>query len=149
LDSGEKTAISNASGVYTFTGLAAGTYRVRRADLPTGYHLTQPSSGYYDITVAAGPIVRGEDFGAATGTVTTGASISGRVFSDVNKNGVFDTGDTLLSNRKMYIDNNKNGVFDTGDVSVFSNGSGVFTFSGLAAGSYRIRRADLPTGYHL
>ena len=81
-------------------------------------------------------------------TSTTG-SISGAVFSDDDKDGVLDTSEAKLSNRKIYIDANANGKLDTGETSAISNASGVFTFANLTPGSYRIRRADLPSGYSL
>jgi hypothetical protein len=56
--------LSNASGVYTFTGLAAGTYRIRRADVPGGFKLSVPSSGFYDITLSSGQSVTGKNIGA-------------------------------------------------------------------------------------
>ena len=147
LDTGEKTTYSNASGVYTFTGLAAGSYRVRRADLPANYFNTVPAAGYYDIALTSGQVVTGKDFGAATGSITTGASISGTVFSDTDKDGVLDATETKLGNRRMFIDANQNGKFDTGEKNVYSNASGIYTFSGLTAGTYRVRR-DMPVGYY-
>jgi len=148
LDSGEKTTTSNAGGVYTFTGLAAGTYRVRRADTPAGYTTTTPVGGFVDVTLSAGQAVTGENFGAVLGTVNNNAgSISGTVFNDGNKNGALDAGDARLSARKMYIDANNNGKLDSGEKTTTSNASGVYTFSNLAAGTYIIRRADTPAGY--
>ena len=151
LDSGEKTATTNSSGVYTFTGLAAGTYVVRRGDTPAGYSYTEPVGGAYTITLSAGQKVTGKDIGVVLGSVSAGgaASISGRVFNDSNKNGKFESGESLLSNRRIYIDKNKDGKFDIGDISVLSNSSGVYTFSGLAAGEYIIRRADTPSNYKI
>ena len=150
LDTGEKTAITNASGVYSFTGLAAGTYEIRRGDTPTGFGFSTPASGFYDVVLAGGQNVTGKNFGAVpiSGGGGTG-SISGTVFSDTDKDGVLDATEARLASKKIYIDKNKNGIFDAGDVSVLSNASGVYTFTGLAAGTYRIRRADLPSGFKL
>ena len=61
---GEKTATSNSSGVYTFSNLKAGTCRVRRGDLPKGYKLSIPSSGFYDLTLKSGQTLAGKDLGA-------------------------------------------------------------------------------------
>ena len=148
-DSGEKTATTNSSGVYTFSGLAAGTYRVGRADLPGGYYISSPLGGFFPAAVSAGKTTTGPDFGAALGTApkyhaATG-TITGLVFSDNNKNGVYDSGDTVLSNRKIYLDANSNGKLDSGEKTAVSNASGVYTFSGLAAGTYRVARGDLPS----
>src|SRR6185312_11965822 len=113
--SGEKTAITNASGLYTFTGLAAGTYIIRRADTPAGYSYTEPASGFYSITLAAGQIVTSKDIGDVLGTVNVyPGSISGTVFNDANQDGKFDSGDTALASRTVYIDANRNGQLDPG-----------------------------------
>ncbi len=150
LDSGEVSATTNASGVYTFSGLAAGTYIIRRADTPAGYTITEPVGGAYTVTLAAGQVVTGKDIGAVQGTVTTSkGSISGTVFNDGNDNGKLDSGESLLAARKIYIDANNNGKLDAGEVSVLTNASGVYTFAGLAAGTYVIRRADTPAGYKI
>ena len=63
LDSGEKSVLTNSSGQYVFSNLAAGTYRIRRADIPGGYTYTVPSSGYYDILLGSGASQGGRDFG--------------------------------------------------------------------------------------
>jgi hypothetical protein len=149
LDSGEKTAFTNASGFYSFTSLAAGSYRVRRADTPTGFGFSTPASGFYDVTLASGQTVSGKNFGAIPISGGGTGSISGTVFSDADKDGVLDSTEAKLANKKIFIDKNKNGIFDAGDVSVLSNASGVYSFTGLAAGTYRIRRADVPTGFKL
>ena len=149
LDSGEVTATSNASGVYTFSNLAAGTYIIRRADTPAGYTTTTPAGGFASVVLSSGQAVTGRELcGAVQGTVTTNkGSISGTVFNDVNDDGKNDAGDSLLSARKVYIDANNNGKLDSGEVSATTNASGVYTFAGLAAGTYVIRRADTPAGY--
>jgi hypothetical protein len=150
LDSGEKSVFSNSSGVYTFTGLPAGTYIVRRADLPSGYYITTP---LINVSLSGGQILTNKDIGAALilGGVTptgNGGSISGRVFNDGNKDGNYDSGESLLSARKIYIDANNNGRLDSGEKSVYSNSAGVYLFDALADGTYHVRRADTPSGYY-
>ena len=63
-DSGERTARTSSNGTYTFSNLAAGTYRIRRADLPSGFKYSTPSSGYRDITVTSTQKVTTAHFGA-------------------------------------------------------------------------------------
>ena len=46
------------------SGLAAGSYRIRRADTPSGYGFSTPSVGYYDLPVSSGQSVSGKNFGA-------------------------------------------------------------------------------------
>ena len=140
LDAGEPTFTSGANGAFSFGQLAAGTYRLRDV-LPAGWRRTSPAAGYFDVTVAAGQIATGKNFAE-----TTRAAISGTVFADNNGNAKLDAGELGVSGRKVYIDKNKNGVLDAGEPVFTTGASGAFTFTGLAAGSYRIRDV-LPTGW--
>ena len=147
LDAGERTATTNSSGVYSFGLLTPGTYRIRRADLPVGYKFSVPAAGYHDVTVSGDQKVEGKNFGAIPIEQPVGGSISGVVYSDTDKDGVLDSGETRLGAKKMFIDADKDGVLDAGEKTATTNASGEYVFTGLAAGSYRIRRADLPQGY--
>ena len=60
-DHGEPAVTTTAAGTYSFPNLAPGTYRIRQV-LPTGDTLASPATGYYDVTVAAGQAVVGQDF---------------------------------------------------------------------------------------
>jgi len=60
---GDPTTMTDASGDYTLTGLAAGSYIVRQA-LPLGYIQTTPANGYgHHVTVSAGQTLSAENFG--------------------------------------------------------------------------------------
>ena len=61
LDSGEPSAITNASGAYSFTGLAAGTYIVRQQTLG-GVLLSTPATGSYSLNVASGSTFTNQNF---------------------------------------------------------------------------------------
>ncbi len=61
LDAGEPTATTNASGAYSFTGLANGTYTVRQLQLG-GVILSAPAAGSYSLTVAGGSAFTGQNF---------------------------------------------------------------------------------------
>jgi uncharacterized delta-60 repeat protein len=75
-------------------------------------------------------------------------SISGVVFLDRNKNRRQEKTEKDLTGVQLYIDTNHNGKLDTGEMTVKSNAAGRFTFSGLAAGNYRVR-AVLPKGRNI
>jgi uncharacterized protein (DUF2141 family) len=95
-------------------------------------------SGYNDGT----PVV------IKRGTTTSTLSISGKVFNDTDGDGVLDTGETGRSNVRVYIDKDKDGVFDTGETSKLTDSSGNYSFTGLAAGSYRVRMVGI-SGYRV
>jgi hypothetical protein len=77
-----------------------------------------------------------------------GASIAGTVFSDDDADGVRDAAEPLLSARRVYLDADNDGVFDAAERSVLTDGAGGYRFTGLAAGTYRVRRV-MPSGYRL
>ena len=66
---GLSTAVTDADGNYTFTGLAAGAYRVREV-LQDDYMQTAPSgNGSYTVVAPAGGNVTGLDFGIASAEI--------------------------------------------------------------------------------
>ncbi len=150
LDTGEKSVLTDPYGVFTFTGLAAGTYYVRRV-FGTGYVSSTP---LLDINLAAGQQVTGLLIGSKLGTTpppppppTTKGSIAGYLFSDLNKNGKFDSAyETYQSGKTVFIDLDGDNVLDSNETKVTTDSKGAFKFSNLNAGTYKIRRV-VPTGY--
>ena len=77
LDPGDPTAVTNASGAYSFTGLVAGSYTVREI-LPTGQISTQDTlSPFLSPNVAAAQASTGENFGDFPTVFGTPASSNG------------------------------------------------------------------------
>jgi cyclophilin family peptidyl-prolyl cis-trans isomerase/uncharacterized protein YegP (UPF0339 family) len=175
-----RTTTTSANGTYTFTGLAAGIYRVRLAasNFNTGGALASfTASG----TTASNPNdnIDNDNNGSVSGTLGSGGFIVSAAIdlalnseptndgdTDANTNltldfGVVSTtpGNTLTLGNLVYRDNNNNGTFDTGDVGIdgvsvqlvssggavinttTTAGGGLYTFSNLAAGDYRVRLA--------
>jgi hypothetical protein len=126
---------SDASGNYSLTGLAAGTYNVREVSA-SGWNRTASSP---TVTLAAGQSATGKNFANFKQ-----ASIAGRVYADANRNSEFDTGDTGLSGVRVFDDHNNNGLIDTGEVSTTTNGSGNYTLSGLIASTRTVRIVNPP-----
>ncbi len=62
LDAGEKSMNSDATGKYTFTGLAAGTYNVARV-FPTGYRMSNSATGLLTVTLTASELVTTANIG--------------------------------------------------------------------------------------
>ena len=149
LDSGERSTQSNASGVYEFGGLVAGEYPIARV-LPSGYHLSNGTNGKPYVVVPVSTFnVDGINLGSAANVepVKT-ASITGVVFNDTDKDGLFDDNDERSGVRTVFIDTNGNKKLDSGEKSVQSNSEGRYTFTGLTAGTYRLTRV-FPSGYKL
>jgi hypothetical protein len=144
LDSNEPNVLTASNGTFTFSGITAGTYRVRRANLPSGYRFSTHPTGYEDVAVASGANVTGLTFGT-----TVLSTITGRYFGDSNENGAIDAGESGQFNKHMYIDANLNGLFDTSETSSYTDAAGYYRFDGLTSGTYRIRRNGLPTGFYL
>jgi len=132
-DAGEQSVLTSTSGGYTFNNLAAGKYTVRLVR-PSGWRLTQPSSGSYSLTLSNGATATGKNLG-----VTQKVLVSGAAFNDANGNGKRDSGETALSGRRVFVDADKDGVLDSGEKSVLSDSAGNWSFTDLAAGTYVVR----------
>jgi SdrD B-like domain/Beta-propeller repeat len=72
----------------------------------------------------------------------------GQVFSDPNRNGIRNAGESALAGVTVYLDLNHNGKRDSGEPSTTTNALGGFSFYHLAAGSYTVRET-VPSGYTL
>jgi hypothetical protein len=83
-------------------------------------------------------------FSAATFT----GSISGRIFKDVNGDGVYTAGtDIPLQNWTAFLETvTVNGIPDAGEPTATTDASGDFSFTGLADGTYPLRQV-MQTGY--
>jgi serine-aspartate repeat-containing protein C/D/E len=148
-----KTATTNDQGYYSFKDLLPGTYGVKE---------TQPS-GYFDGLDAAGtiggtikgtahnpgdlidavPLVSGDtgvhyDFGELQP-----ASISGRVYADLNNTATFDSTDTPLAGVtvKLY----QHGC-ETIVATAVTDANGKYSFTNLAPGTYCVVEIQ-PAGY--
>lgn len=87
--------------------------------------------------------VSGTGFTTVTSNINTTAldtlTIGNLVFSDVNRNGVFDAGDTGIVGVAMslFADADNNGVADGAAILTTSTGAGgIYAFAGLAPGTY-------------
>jgi uncharacterized protein (DUF2141 family) len=137
-DTGEKTAVTDGNGNYTFGGLAAGSYRVREV-VPSGFKVSSPSTGFTDVTLTTNQTLTGKNFANQSTTVVTTGTISGKVFNDTDGDGVLDTGETGRSSVRVYLDKDKDGIFDATEPNKLSDSSGNYSFTGIANGSYRVR----------
>jgi uncharacterized surface anchored protein len=124
--------VTDASGNFSITGLAAGAYVVSEV-VPNGFTQTAPAApGTFAVTLTTGQAVGNLLFGnrASTGPSDT-ASISGRKILDLNADGVFNGTDRGFEGIVFVLtDANGNTRQTTSDAQ------GNFTFSNLPAGTY-------------
>jgi hypothetical protein len=131
LDTGETSVATGNGGVYTISNLGPGTYRVRVV-VPANVVLssTLPAA----ITPSGGSVSISNDFG-----LFTLGSIGGTIFDDKNGNGAKAGAEPVLAGRTVYLDSDASGTYDTGEPTALSSPTGVYSFTGLVAGSYRVR----------
>ncbi|GAB2601343.1 SdrD B-like domain-containing protein [Spirosoma areae] len=133
------TTTTNASGLYSFTGLTPGVPYSVSFTTPTGYTATTSNTGTND-AIDSDPV------GGITApvTLTSGennttldagfylkpAGLGDFVFVDANKNGVQDTGESPIAGVTVTL--YTNGVVSA---TTTTNASGLYSFTGLTPGS--------------
>jgi uncharacterized repeat protein (TIGR01451 family) len=153
------TTTTDSNGLYHFTSLAGGSYIVRFT-LPNGYVFTTPNQGSNaaadndaDMTSGCTPAIT-LDAGENDTTWDAGiyqpatepelATLGDTVWNDTNHNGVQDNGEAGVSGVTVEL------VLTCTDSQAISttttDGSGIYHFNNLAAGSYVVRFI-LPNGY--
>ena len=146
------SAVSAADGSYGFASLPAGSYRVDidQTTAPVGYALTTGNDPL-DVTLVAGENLTTADFG-----FWISSTIGDRVWNDLDGDGVQDAGEpglvgVLVDLAEAGVD----GLFGTADDVPYPSQAtgldGVYTFSNLPPGTYRVDIADatVPAGMTL
>jgi len=118
-----ESTVTDGSGNFTFGGLAIDTYYSLHQQSPAGWTALGGPTRLLLLQPTDTTNVNFGDFQNAT--------VSGNVYSDVNKNGIYDGGDTALAQWSVSI---------SGPVtqSVLSNSGGAYSFSNLPPGIYTI-----------
>jgi len=128
--SDDPETLENEDGLYGFT-VKPGTYRIIEV-LPFGSSQTFPAdSAPHYADVVAGEVVSGLDFG---NTAALPGSIQGMKFSDINRNGIHDTGD-LFEPDEPGVPNVTFCLSPTGSCTQ-TDGDGKFSFENISPGEY-------------
>jgi hypothetical protein len=125
------STLTDAQGYFFFDSLAYGTYTIT-IDHP-GATLFAPVGGSYTVELdSLNRRIDSLNFG-----VFVASSIGGSIFNDVNWSGLFDAGDSVLSNWPVSI----SGPVDT---TIATDSLGNYSFTGLGPGTYTLRESLLP-----
>jgi serine-aspartate repeat-containing protein C/D/E len=143
-----RTAVTNAEGYYRICGLMPGTYGVRETQ-PDGYldgldapgtaggTAHNPGDLIDGIVLVGGTAAQHYNFGELLP-----ASISGRVFADLNGNNALDAGEPLLSGVTIYLLNR----YGERIGSTTTDFNGKYAFTGLTPGVYGVEEVQ-PAAY--
>lgn len=105
------------------------------------------ATGLDSVGLAAnGSVPDGEVEDYALSLVGPAASVSGVVFNDADHDGIFDSGESGIGGRTVYLDLNNSGGFDLGETTAITAADGSYSFSTLAPGTYTIREI-VPLGW--
>jgi len=117
-------------GRFRFDALPPRKYRLRITPVPNR-RATTPV--FYDLTLPAAAS-RSRTFGQ-----TYNILISGRVFEDLNSNGVIDAGEVGLASVTVFVDADNDGVPDSDELSVLTDAAGRYAITALPSGTFNIR----------
>ncbi len=155
------TATTASGGAYTFNNLAAALNYLVKVTTPSPALTTffEPNS-YKPSSPIELPLsnlqtsVSGKNFGLFADLP---GSIGDQVFQDINRNGVFDTGDIALPRitMRLFRDNNSNKIPEPGEFvrEMSTNSLGKYHFTDVGEGDYVVEvdlnDTDIPTGLTL
>ena len=158
-DDASTSTITGADGIYGFTGLPAGAYTVAvnasaapLAGLSESYEADGSMNNSAAVALLAGQNRLDVDFGYTAAVLGPLGSIGDTVWLDLDANGAKVAGEPGLGGVTVQlIGNGADNTFGTADDVVYSqvtDASGVYTFSGLQADTYRVivDTSTLPPG---
>jgi subtilisin family serine protease len=147
----EPTTTTGADGRYAFQNLDAEMEYFVATEVPAGFSLITPSTqsqGTWKVYVPAGGTIADRDFGFVpinTGGQFENGTLSGRIFQDINGDGIPQTGESGVPNITVYLDLNNNEARDFNEPRTLSDPNGIYSFAGLGNRAYTVRTV-LPTG---
>jgi hypothetical protein len=134
LDVGERSAITDALGFYSFASVLEGTYQVVEV-LQPGWNVSPGYAVSQSVTVV-GDNETIRDFANYTPTL---GSVSGKVWNDANANGFIDGGESGINGWTVYVDADSDGALTAGEPSATTNASGDYTITDVSIGSALVR----------
>lgn len=137
-DAGEPSAVTSATGQYSFKTTSSGTTSILQI-LPPGYLATTANPVQVSTTAGATLFANFGDWKAAT--------IAGNVFNDANGNGKRDAGESGIAGVTIYLDTNNNGHLDSFELSAVTDSQGNYKFA-VPFGTYVVREV-VPTGFRI
>lgn len=154
------TTPTDGSGNYSFTGLAAGSYRVEEETVAGWTHTTDT---FHDVTLTASVVTTVEELNTDADdcideiltTITTTVSssdgnsfgnfeniaICGVKYQDHNGNGTQDANDQVLSGWTFILNDDGDGIANNGEVIAVTGNDGVFCFSDIGPGAWNVTEA--------
>jgi hypothetical protein len=137
-DAGEPSTFSGTDGGYSLL-LAPGSYTIR-SQVPPGFRPVAPLSNSYNVNVSLGGKLTGRNFGHEQ----VATNVTGRVWNDLNANGLRDSSEPGLADRWVYIDLDNDCRMDIGEPAVRTKADGTYTLPSPGAGTFFIRQLIEP-----
>ncbi|HEY9301469.1 MAG TPA: SdrD B-like domain-containing protein, partial [Phormidium sp.] len=132
LDAGELFTIADAEGNYTLF-VEPGTYNIQKLQ-ETGWKQTTPNPNNPNLINITDADVKNINFG----NFKLG-QVRGKIFNDLNPNGILDQGETGIKDWQIFLDSNDNGLLDETEQSTTTDDNGDYSFTDLIAGIYKVR----------
>ncbi len=127
--------LTDSNGDFNFEGLDPGTYTVEEFVQAGWTQTAPPPPGTFTVTVTAGGVVSGLEFGNFQDI-----TVSGEVFNDINGNGVLDPGDPGLQGWTVDLYDSAGDLLATTTTDVNGN----YSFSDLGPGTYTVEEEIMP-----
>ena len=155
----QRTATTDADGIYRFTGLNQGTYAVHVGQVPN-YTPSRTSAGVFGGTPLTGTVYGipvpggsaawgGYNFGlvkySPPDPTAPGNSLSGLVWHDLNNDGVRDPNEPARANVEVMLTGTAPGNPSTlVNRTATTDANGLYRFAGLERGDYSVRVGQVP-----
>jgi len=134
LDPGELSTTTDVDGHYAFLNVDSGPYRVVEI-LEPGWEVTRGTPSTRNVTV----------FTASTTTanfnnlIPVDGSVSGKIWEDLDGNGLVSGAELGLTGWEVYADLNGNSLFDVGEPFATTDTNGDYTIVGKMYGTFSVR----------